>query len=202
MAFDKTVFKLNDQEQFIIKTTDPIENLHCCSAVPVTFETAKTQYIVSDWNTYEEIRRFNKILNEALNNALYLDKLIIEDIGYFYNQEEHQGINSVYNTLSPYWAWSTPSNTRTWIYNDQEENIILELTPAYPWFDFDPEEHPEKKKAFIPYAEWIKTYKPYVVRTIPRDVAEQWLKQTQYILKHINANLRRMGEEYLANNPK
>ena len=56
--------------------------------------------------------------------------------------------------------------------------VLLGCPPVYP---FDTEDD----KNGISYEEWIKTYKPYLVRTIPRDVAEQWLMQANDILEQI-----------------
>jgi hypothetical protein len=35
---------------------------------------------------------------------------------------------------------------------------------------------------------WIKTYKPYLVRTIPTETAQQWFNQAESIVNIINSN--------------
>src|SRR5205085_11669823 len=71
-----------------------------------------------------------------------------------------------------------------WIYNSGDDSIIFEVTPAYAGgFAY-----PQK---CIPYNQWIKKYKPYLIRIIPRDVAQQWLEQCNAILKQIEENIKR-----------
>jgi len=192
------IFTLNENEHFTIQAQDPIEKLHCCYKAPIVFFAENKSYLLTKFDMQRELEILRTLLRDALNNKLKLNDSIKGDIGYFYNQDAREDLGSIYKKLKKHWLWSTSTEIRTWLYNDNEDNIIFEITPAYPWLYYDPEEHPEKKKGFIPYDEWIKTYKPYVIRTIPKNIAEQWLKQTQYILKHINANIKRMGEEYLA----
>lgn len=50
---------------------------------------------------------------------------------------------------------------------------------------------PEEEPDYIPYEEWIKTYKPYFITTLSRETAQQWLEQAEYIIKIVDDNQRR-----------
>jgi hypothetical protein len=65
------------------------------------------------------------------------------------------------------------------------------MTPVYPWHFYELDDA-QQQKNYIPYEEWIKNYKPLLIRTIPKDVAEQWLNQAQEILKKIEENTPRL----------
>ena len=70
----------------------------------------------------------------------------------------------------------------TWIYNDNKNNIILELTPIWPWH-FD---NPEEGETFITYEKFMKNYQSYLTRIISKDVAEQWVQQCKEALNIID----------------
>jgi chitinase len=72
----------------------------------------------------------------------------------------------------------------TWIYNDIGGNIIFAITPFYPFLFCDPDEEPN----YLPYEEWIKSYKPYLIAKLSRETAEQWLAQANSILEQIDKN--------------
>ena len=42
---------------------------------------------------------------------------------------------------------------------------------------------------------WHKDYKPLFIRTLPREVAQQWLDQANSILKQITDNIERFEKE-------
>ncbi|HLJ31366.1 MAG TPA: hypothetical protein VKU36_02930 [Candidatus Babeliales bacterium] len=82
----------------------------------------------------------------------------------------------------------------TWIYNDQNGNIILEITPAYPYFYCDKKEEPN----YVSYKKWIKNYQPYVIAEIPRSTALGWLKIAEHIIKTVDDNINRWEKEMLS----
>ncbi|HEV2917412.1 MAG TPA: hypothetical protein VGW78_06740 [Candidatus Babeliales bacterium] len=71
--------------------------------------------------------------------------------------------------------------------SDKDGNIIFEITPHYKYHFCEPDETP----SFISYEEWIKDYKPYLIRVVPRDIAHQWLNQAREILNAIDENTER-----------
>lgn len=70
----------------------------------------------------------------------------------------------------------------SWLYNDQSGNIILEITPFYPWHNTTKRTNPEKKF----YSSWIRGYKPTVKTIIPKENIEQWITQAKHLKKEIN----------------
>jgi hypothetical protein len=68
----------------------------------------------------------------------------------------------------------------TWLYN-KNESIWLEISPIYPWHFRDPKEG----EIFVPYKEWIKSYKPVCIVEIQRKIAQQWLSQAKSIMEEI-----------------
>lgn len=67
----------------------------------------------------------------------------------------------------------------SWLYNDEQSNIIFEITPRYPWNDEDENDvnHPD----FIPYSEFLKNYQTTIIRTIEPKYLHQWLEQVNIL---------------------
>ena len=131
-------------------------------------------------------------LQKALNNELGLHPSIKQNLGYMENKYSHQlpHLSSDFVKIlsktgeSLYWVgldyhvWSAYTTTKpmvaTWLYNDDQGNIIFEVTPLYRWSFFpDEPEDPD----FITYEEFMQNYKPLLTRVIPRNVAITWLEQ-------------------------
>jgi hypothetical protein len=153
-------------------------------------------------NINSAILVFYVLLKKAVKNKLKLHKSIIQDIGFLYNEESEGKEGFFYTKLEnrDYWIgnrsnlWSPVviyGNLQTWIYNNEAGDIIFEITPVYPYHYCDPEEEPN----FIPYEEWMKDYKPFLIRTIPKDVAQRWLEQTKLLLKQIKKNIKKREKE-------
>ena len=81
------------------------------------------------------------------------------------------------------WSTSCKYNISTWLYI-KNEKIILEITPDYPWTFVDP----KSGENYITYDEFIKNYKPYVIREISREIAQQWLDKTAELIHIIEVN--------------
>ena len=140
--------------------------------------------------------QFIKTLHKAINKNLQLNNSITENLGIMNNEYAHEIVYSnyidesrftmipTYNTKETYWVGlnyhlcSTYNTSNpmvnTWLYNDEHNNIILEITPYYKWsfFPSDP-----KNPEFITYEEFMKNYKPLVTRTIPHEITQKWLEQ-------------------------
>lgn len=74
-----------------------------------------------------------------------------------------------------------------WIYNDDHNNIIFEVTPEYPRC-IDQENEIEVKN----YQNWMKSYQPLLISIISQETAQQWLKQAETILEEINKNMKKI----------
>ena len=139
---------------------------------------------------------FINSVHKSLNCALTLDKSINQNLGFMYNEycQEKKGfvMVSTDDHSSMYWIglnyniWSTYNTTKPmltiWLYNDQNNNIIFEITPLYRW-SFKPDE-PENPD-FITYEEFMKDYQPVIRRVVPRDVAIDWLDQAMQVYRSL-----------------
>ena len=145
--------------------------------------------------------RFRDRLIEALENKLLLDSSIKKSLGFYQSQyyKKNNRKNLKYDVSDEgrtYWIGYRyqlfGSNgievPASWLYNDQLGNIVLEITPIYPWFFSEP----KPGEVFIKYSEWMKTYKPILIRTITKETAEQWLKQIDELIEAVKKNDERL----------
>ena len=194
------IFSLNDTECISITLHKPHDIIHCCYEIPLFFIKNKEKILLSKDSIRELIEIFNGLLKKALLNNLKLPASISTNIGYLFNKEineEKPNSELQYEKCEngnswvgwKYKIWSYL--TATWIYNDELGNIILEITPVYPKTFRDPEEDLDIEN----YQNWMKSYAPILIRTIPRNIAENWLKQTENILEEIKANIKMLQEK-------
>jgi hypothetical protein len=188
------VFKINKAEDIIIELNEALENVHCCYNADIFYinNLYKTS-IASDFIRYS-LAILKGLLTKALKNKLRLHRSITNDIGYLYNEELQDKPGLFYKTSKEgrkfwigesYSLWN--SSLDSWLYNDKDGNIIFEITPTYPSYYTEPETSTD----YISYEEWIKSYKPFLIRKIPVEVARQWLDQANAILKKIEENVAR-----------
>ena len=85
-----------------------------------------------------------------------------------------------YDLFSSFGDGITP--VTTWLYNDKDNNIILEVTKDYRWHFMQLEDTPEESE-FITYEDFMKDYKPLIHYMIPHDVAIQWLEQLMKVYR-------------------
>ena len=204
MEIYKVQFILDEKEKIVLESQDNFDELDCCYKGKITFQKNNINILLSEDVIRDAMENLNFLLKKSLNKELYLHKSITQDIGFTYNQYSNDlrkddlslMNNFMYNELGKdkIWVWDKhylwAGNFVTWIYNDNDGNIILEITPLYPYFD------DEKKNTFyISYDEWIKNYKPYLIRKIPMEIARQWLTQANEIIQRINANIERSIRE-------
>lgn len=122
--------------------------------------------------------RFQKLIN----NQMMLDKSVVQDPGFEWNQY-FEGI--IQDTeVDQYLCWSNahkqvPPYFISWMYNDENGNIIFEITPFYPWHDARKKSHPD----FITYKKFMKNYKSILKTMIPKENLQQWIIQAQELKK-------------------
>ena len=123
---------------------------------------------------------------------------ITKDVGFLFNQysanicgeklKKPTYLVFTQRNKKNYWSGNDYSlwakNFVSWIYNKPDGSIIFEITPFYPYMYCEPEEEPN----YIPYKEWIKTYKPYFITTISKETAKEWLQRAELIIKTIESN--------------
>jgi len=191
------IFTLSDKEKIVIQATDPIDELHCCYDVPIVFSDGSTA-IGSDTNVRFALRKFSENLRKALEGQLKLHPSITQDLGYLANEEmqdkpglSYRKFNGIDHWVGwDYFLWGTGGDItlNTWLYNDENGAIVFEITPSYSSYIGIKKKDPR----YLSYKDWIKNYKPCVVKKIPQDVAQQWLEQVEDISKRIDDNVERI----------
>jgi hypothetical protein len=184
---------LNDQESILFKSDISFAEVDCCYPIEVFFIGSNRSYIVFDDFATWALEPLIELLKKALKKQLYLDASINENLGFMWNRELHGDEGLTYD--GDFWIgdryslWSTRScsadRVSTWLYND-DDTIVLEITPMYPFHITDP----ETAENFIPYEEFMNGYKSCLTRIIPQAVARQWLVQAEFVLQLIEDNIK------------
>jgi len=189
------IFKLSEIEAFKIATDniDFKEVDYCYDEIQAFFVSKnEKQLCIGEQTTGLFFESLIRVLKKAVDGKLQLHESLMQNLGVLWNEycqdkpelfmiESSDG-SSTYWVGIDYKIWSTYVNTNpsisTWLYIDNDDNIIFELTKDYKWSFFpDDLQDPE----FITYNEFMKDYKPLIHRIIPRDVAVQWLEQAMKI---------------------
>ena len=174
----QTQFFLNKDEYLEIRTDDqlPMKQVYNCYHIEIWF-VGKEGAIRFGWDSSHQfcyglqlmiglalqgklvVRETKENLGISLNNFFYNlpDSVPWEKYHLFSNS--HQGIRPYYSS---------------WLYNDSDGNIIFEITPSYLWNDEDKKER--KKPDFIEYAEFMKNYKPIVMRVVDKKYLQAWIE--------------------------
>lgn len=168
----------------------------------ILFSFAQVDYVNNNKTmiiNIDEIMRIKEGLQEELIDCIQNKKLLHDSIktwlGFSYTQylKNDQRKNLIYETLpNGYRRWvgiahrlfdAIPGQRIpvSWLYNDKDGNIILEISPIYPFDSHDPK--PNEK--FVRYLEWMKSYKPYVIAKIAPEVAKKWIQQLDGLMKKI-----------------
>lgn len=115
-------------------------------------------------------------IQKLINGEMFMHSSITDDLGFECNQY-FNGIKKKSAVINYLLGSNDHKQIRPyfngWMYNDEEGNVIFEITPFYPWHNETKKTYPEK----ISYKEWIKSYKPLVKTIIPKENLKQWIKQ-------------------------
>ena len=134
-----------------------------------------------------EIILYQDVLNDTVYTLYYTIEIVSSKkfhlpnhitpgmVGYFFNELRTDFQNQDTRWLNYYRVWSKRS-IQTLLYN-MNDTVYLEISPAYPW------EHVEPKpdEHYIPFEEFMQSYKPYVLQEIPHETLVQW-RDTSYRL--------------------
>ena len=84
---------------------------------------------------------------------------------------------------------TTNPNLVAWIYNDTNNNIILEIGEQFIWPDIPEDELLTSTDPIIQnFFKFIENYKPIIKTIIPHDIATTWLKQATELQSLMNMN--------------
>lgn len=165
----------------------------------IYYEDNKPKYLLHHFWIENALEKINSLLQAALSGNLHLDQSIEKDIGYIWNEKIQGRIEVLKDTSKENCPWvgmrhmfiAPPEGPIAWLYNNNEGEIIFEITPSYLWHFRDP----EKNENFIDYDKFIHDYKPFVIAKINRATAKEWLKTTQELTNLMYTNERRWLKE-------
>jgi len=202
---NELILKLSEFEiiKIIEKNNNNFEKIdYCCDEIQACFLNQKEQsFCIGENSVGLFFESLITRLKKAIDEKLQLHESLTQNLGVLYNEYNQELAYDNHNisrffqvpTLSgksTYWVgkkyhiWSTyiptSPNIATWLYNDQDGNIIFEVTRTYKWsFLPDDPECPE----FVTYKEFMKNYKSVVRKIIPHDTAVEWLKQSMQVYR-------------------
>lgn len=194
MATPKIILMLNKTEYIELKLPNSVP-IHLCDNVEISFYGDIKLPLSNDCIT-DSIALLQSLLSKAIDNTLTIPEKSLGNLGHAWNEELHAKDQPDFKPPKKYhlWSglnyhlWSTPGNadivTDTWLYNDRNANIILEITPTYKWH-FSDLEQPENAPGFISYAEFMKNYQSYALRIVPHKTALHWLHQINKLFNTI-----------------
>jgi hypothetical protein len=188
-------FWIDHKNKIVIPLQDPINTLEPIYEETIVLYHSNHEIIISDRTIYHDMSDLAAILKKALQKDLLPHPSITEDIGYLYNHYHYHNDNDNFTMHAfptgviewigyLYHMWESSLNFDSWIYNSPDGSIIFEITPFYPYMYCEPEE----EENYIPFEEWIKTYKPYFITTLSQETALQWLAQAERIIKIVEFN--------------
>lgn len=176
------IFAINTKESIAVELPVSLTDMNPCDDVAIKLCIENNEYILTKDCFLFLMRGLQHDLQMALKGTLLLPASIKEDIGYLWNQYLHgdetlecfEKEGQSFWIGEPFSLWSIKGFT-TWLYNDTNGAIILEITPTYKWH-FDPAGSNES------YDEFMTHYKPEFTRIIPRTIAHQWAEQLHEIM--------------------
>lgn len=148
----------------------------------------------------EAFRSLHYTLEAALANKLTLHNSITQDIGYVWNEYLHE--DDLDNKKNRFFYKESSSGEKFWIGHDylvwdskeydtwiytKNNTIYFEVTPCYRWHFADPEEGDN----YVPFATFLKNYKPLLVTELSQETAQQWFNQTKEALAIMESNEKR-----------
>ncbi len=206
MNLDVLTFFINDQERFVILLDCPDNIIHSCNFSNLNLFVNDKQIIIGKSIVDDYAQELKSKLILALSNKLQLHSSIQKNIGYYWNQDLNEENPNIYFNGgnkgkswigNKYFLWATDSSKKyeqygTWLYNDEQGNIIFEVTPTYPDTFVDLEDLADVKA----YQEWMEnSYQPFFTRIISKETAMQWLNQANQILEIIRENITNLEKE-------
>ncbi|MGZ6254499.1 MAG: hypothetical protein ACXWL5_00735 [Candidatus Chromulinivorax sp.] len=195
-----TTFKLQNDTTIDIYSEEELQSLsHYSYSNIVLYQNNKAYVLTTQYPPHLFLLHLQKLLQKSLSCNLKLDASITHDLGYLWNEwlnNNHASLLYITDKNNDtYWIgqlYELASNEYvSWIYNDEQCNIIFETTPAYPLGCIDQDNEIEVKN----YMSWIQSYKPISKIIIPVYVAQQSIEQAQEILNIIDENSKILREQ-------
>lgn len=140
---DITKYKISDTECLKINPDEFIHADECqfCTNIDIDYLDEKNNICIRFGN--EMARDFyyyiveSDVFQKLLEGTKTLDKSITHDVGFEWN-EYFADKRGPTEADQYYWTGNSHKQIRPyydgWLYNDEDGNIIFEITPFYPWF--------------------------------------------------------------------
>lgn len=198
MAANKrdVIFSLTSNDQIVIRPSGTItmQEMHCCHVAKIFLTQGNSEYVLSSFNLpfyHEPLDIFNNLIFKAIAGELTLPESFTKDIGYIDNEYEIKQYCNTYpmsikadDALYSYtYQLFRTTSRNTWLYNDKDGSIILEITPNYPWSAYK-----RRSSGLISFKKFLKNYRPFYKVKIPIDLAYQWLRQILNLKQTIKEN--------------
>lgn len=193
--------KKQDQSIAIYLKNQELEYITLFDNIEVFYEGG--QYLQITWGSFGYYVRdsLKEMLEKVLQGDLILDESIKKSLGYYqaqdYKKNNRKNLKYV-ATEAGHRMWvgnyyhlfssSDSYQQDSWLYNNQDGDIVFEITPSYPWFFTAPREG----EIVIKYSEWLKQYRPYVVRKISKEVVQNWITQLDKLVHKVTVNDERL----------
>ena len=186
-----TSFVLHENQKIVCFADDNITIISGYSYATVYLYDASHVYKISEeYPLHLFLEGLQILLKQALFGNLVVDSSLRQNLGYLWNQwiNDHTIQLTQYTDINNdmYWVGLqyqlAAYEYAAWIYNDENYNIIFEVTPGYPFGCIDQENPEEVAK----YKKWLESYKPVLKTIIAPEVAHQWIAQAQEMIDLIN----------------
>ncbi len=180
VTFELMIPPLEEKYNYFYK---PTEALHKFDVGTVILNVNKIKTIIIVEAMQDIACQLRSRLKEALQSELILSSQItLGSLMTFYNRDHYrnywQDENLPYTEnidYDPFWLWSTPDDMQSWIYNCNGK-IYLEIGKVY----IVPELQNDQA-----FEEFMSQYKPLFFEEIPREIAQEWLKKAEKIVREI-----------------
>ncbi len=185
IVFELMVPPLKEKYNYYYK---PTEALHKFDEVTVILNVKGLKTTIVNDILQDVICSLSFHLKKALQNELILPSQIsLGSLMNFYNRDHYR--HYWQDEKLPYiftidcdlcWLWSTPDDMQSWMYN-RDNKIYLEIEKVYAV----PE--PQNDEAF---EEYIAQYKPFFFAEVPHEIAQEWLKKAEKIVREIGSDYK------------
>lgn len=189
--------KLQNNATINIYSEENLQTITHYSYTHVTFHQNNQIYpLCAEFPLHLFLETLQKLIKRSLSNNLKLDASITHDIGYLWNEwlnNDHAPLlyitdkNNDTSWIGQQYELASHEYV-SWIYNDENQNIIFEITPAYPFGCIDQQNEEELKN----YTNWMQSYKPIFKTIISKETALKWIEQATQILNIVDENSKKL----------
>jgi hypothetical protein len=173
----------------------PTEELHKFDEVTVVLREKDTTITISiDLADviFESLK--NMLQNVCMDNQVLLpDNIQIGELGYYYNKDMKDEVDLIdYSNFAVWSGGVSKGKYTTWLYK-KDNGMYFEISPNYPWLYAEPDE----SSNYIPFDQFMKTYKPILVIELDRSLIEKWLDNCNGILHELEKRHAQMLEQLI-----